>query len=318
MKILITGGAGFIGSNLAKKLLSRGDQVIIIDDFNDYYDPKLKFDRIDIFLGQHKDLKIEKVDISNYKELEKIFKEETIDLVVHLAAQAGVRYSLENPFAYERTNYLGTLNILELCRHYNVDKIVYASSSSVYGNNKKLPFSEEDRVDNPISLYAASKKANEEMAYTYHHLFGLKCVGLRFFTVYGPWGRPDMALFKFTKAIINDDPIDVYNNGEMARDFTYVDDITDGVLASIDNCEAYDIYNIARGESVRLLDFISEIENNLGKEAKKNMMPIQPGDVPETSADISRVCERLGYNPKTSVKEGVKNFVDWYISYYKV
>ena len=316
MKILITGGAGFIGSTVAKKLLERGDEIVIVDNFNDYYDPTLKEARIKKILSQGGDSQIERIDITDYKALEKIFQDNKIDKVCHLAAQAGVRYSLEHPFVYENTNNLGTLNLLELCRHYSVKNFIFASSSSVYGNNKKLPFSESDRVDTPISLYASTKKANEEMAHVYHHLFGLNCTGLRFFTVYGPWGRPDMALFKFTKAILTSNVIDVYNNGEMARDFTYIDDIATGVIAALDKSYPYEIFNLARGESVRLLDYINEIEKNLGIEAKKNMMPIQPGDVPATSADISKAREMLGYNPQTSVPIGVKNFIDWYQEYY--
>ena len=315
--ILLTGGAGFIGFHTAKKLLERGDRIIIVDNFNDYYDPELKRARAKILTSKYDAVEFEEVDIADYKALENIFKNEKIDKVCHLAAQAGVRYSLEHPFAYERTNITGTLNLLELCRHYSVKDFIYASSSSVYGNNKKLPFIETDRVDTPISLYAASKKSNEEMAYTYHHLFGLNCTGLRFFTVYGPWGRPDMALFLFTKAILDNKAIKVFNNGEMARDFTYIDDIVSGVIFALDKSYPYEIFNLARGESIKLMDYISEIEKNLNKSAKKNMMPLQPGDVPETSADISHAREKLGYDPQTSVPTGVKNFIEWYKRYYE-
>ena len=317
MKILVTGGAGFIGFHLSKKLLERGNEVLIVDNFNDYYDPQIKRDRVKELEKQFDNFKIFEVDISDYKKSEKIFKENKIDKVCNLAAQAGVRYSLTNPFAYVNSNIVGFVNLLELCRHNNVKDFIYASSSSVYGNNKELPFSEDDRVDQPISLYAASKKSNEEMAYAYHHLFGLNCTGLRFFTAYGPWGRPDMALFKFVKSISKGEAIDVYNNGNMSRDFTYIDDIVLGAVSAIDKSYPYEIFNLARGESISLLDFIKEIENNLGMVAKKNMLPLQPGDVPETSAKIDRARKMLDYNPQTSVVEGIKNFVNWYNNYFK-
>ena len=315
-KIIVTGGAGFIGSHASKKLLERGDYVIIVDNFNDYYDPSIKRARVQEILKKYNNVEIAEADIADYSKMEEIFKRHKIDKVCHLAAQAGVRYSLINPFAYERSNVLGTLNILELCRHYSVNHLIYASSSSVYGANKKMPFSEEDRVDSPISLYSATKKSNEEMVFTYNHLYKLNCTGLRFFTVYGPWGRPDMALFKFTKNIIEDKPIDVYNNGEMARDFTFISDIVDGIIVAIDKCHGCEIFNLARGESVGLMEYIKEIEENLKRKAIKNMMPMQSGDVPATSADISKAKEKLGYNPKVSIKEGVKKFVDWYKEYY--
>ncbi len=317
MKILLTGGAGFIGFHVATALLRRGDEVFIIDNFNDYYDTNLKEDRIRFLQKEFGEIKIARIDIADYDALKEIFINNKFDKVCHLAAQAGVRYSLENPFIYERTNCLGTLNLLELCRYYQVRDFVFASSSSVYGDNKDLPFSESAKIDTPISLYAATKKSNEEMAYTYHHLFGLNCIGLRFFTVYGPWGRPDMALFKFTKNIIEDKPIEVYNNGEMSRDFSYISDVVSGVLAAMDMRAKYEIINLARGESVKLIDFIKEIESNLGKQAKKSLMPMQAGDVPATWADISKARQLLNYEPKVSVKDGVKDFINWYQEYYK-
>lgn len=317
MKILLTGGAGFIGFHVAKVLLARGDEIVIVDNFNDYYDPALKEDRIKELKNEFGGLQVVRADISDYDSLEKIFKENKFNKICHLAAQAGVRYSLENPFVYERANYLGTLNLLELCRHYQVKDFIFASSSSVYGDNKKLPFSEIDRVDTPISLYAATKKADEEMVFTYHHLFGLNCTGLRFFTVYGPWGRPDHALFKFTKNIIEDKKIDVNNGGEMSRDFTYISDIVTGVVAAIDKPFAYEIFNLARGESIKLNDFILAIESKLGKKAEKNMQPLPAGDVPATWADISKAKEMLNYNPQVSIVEGINNFIDWYQGYYK-
>ncbi|MFH0892602.1 MAG: GDP-mannose 4,6-dehydratase [Candidatus Falkowbacteria bacterium] len=316
-KVLVTGGAGFIGSHIALALLKRGDEVAIIDNFNDYYDPNLKEARIRRLTAVFPGIKIYRTDITDNGAIAEIFSKESFDKVCHLAAQAGVRYSLTNPFIYEQTNILGTLNLLESCRHNGVKDFIFASSSSVYGNNKELPFSEEQRVDNPISLYAATKKSNEEMAYVYHHLYGLHCTGLRFFTVYGPWGRPDMALFKFSRAILAGEAIDIYNNGEMARDFTYIDDIVAGAIAAIDKSYPYEIFNLARGESIKLSDFISEIEKNLKKTAGKNMLPLQPGDVPATSASIEKARRMLGYEPRTSVDAGVRNFIEWYREYYK-
>lgn len=317
MKVLVTGAAGFIGFHTALELLERGDEVIGVDNFNEYYEPSLKRSRADKLKSLY-DLNVIEADVSDYKAMEKIFNNNKIDKVFHSAAQAGVRYSIENPFVYEKSNVLGTLNLLELCRYYNVKDFVLSSSSSVYGNNQKLPFSEDDRVDTPISIYAATKKSNEEMCYTYSHLYGLNCTCLRFFTVYGPWGRPDMALFKFTKNILEGKPIEVYNHGRMARDFTYISDIVKGVLAAIDNPFSYEIFNLARGKSIKLLDFIQAIEENLGITAEKDYQPIQPGDVPETSADITKAKEKLGYSPEVSVKEGVKNFVEWYREYYNI
>jgi UDP-glucuronate 4-epimerase len=316
-RILLTGGAGFIGSHIAKALLERGDNVVVVDNFNDYYDPKLKRDRIKYLLGDHKNYRILETDVADYAAMEGIFKTNNFDKVCHLAAQAGVRYSLINPFSYERANILGFLNILELCRHYNVKDLIFASSSSIYGGNKKMPFSEEDNVDHPISLYAASKKSNEEMAYAYHHLFGINCTGLRLFTVYGPWGRPDMAAFLFAKNIILGKPIEVFNQGDMARDFTYITDIVNGAVAAIDKSYPYEIFNLARGESIELIDYIEEIRKNLGREIRMNMLPIQPGDVKATSADISKARKMLGYEPQVSIAEGIRKFVEWYMEYYR-
>ena len=309
--ILITGAAGFIGFHTAKTLLERGDTVIGIDNLNDYYDPKLKQARLEI-LEKYPNFKFYKSDIS-----EEIPVKEYIDVICHLAAQAGVRYSLENPKAYEKSNMLGTLNIFEFARQNKIKTVVYASSSSVYGNSKEIPFTESQKLDTPISLYAATKKANELYAYVYHHLYGINMTGLRFFTVYGPWGRPDMALFKFTKNILNNKPIDVYNNGDMKRDFTYVDDIVSGIISSIDHAYPFEIFNLARGESIPLTEFIKEIEKNT-KPAEKNMLPMQPGDVSETFGDISLAKEKLDYSPQTSVAEGVKNFINWYKEFYKI
>lgn len=316
-KILVTGGAGFIGAQLAKKLIENNFEVVIVDNFNDYYDQGLKEARIS---GLLKDLnfKLYRVDITDLAELKKIFSENKIDKICHLAAQAGVRYSLENPFAYEETNIRGTLNLLELAKDFKVAGFIYASSSSVYGGNKKIPFSEADRVDNPVSLYAATKKANELMAHTYHHLYKLPCIGLRYFTVYGPWGRPDMALFKFTKAILEDRPIDVYNFGKMRRDFTYIDDIITGTLAAIESDYEYEIFNLGNSETVELEYFISVLEKALGKSAQKKYLPMQPGDVPETYANISLAQEKLGYSPLTSIEEGIGKFIEWYKDYYKI
>jgi len=289
-----------------------------VDNFYDYYDPKLKYDRIKYLLDGHKNLKVIKVDIADYCVMEEIFKKYKFDKVCNLAAQAGVRYSLIDPFLYERTNILGFLNVLELCRHYNVKNLIYASSSSVYGGNKKIPFSEQDKVDRPVSLYAVSKKSNEEMAYTYHHLFGINCTGLRFFTVYGPWGRPDMSIFLFVKNIIKGKPIDIFNQGNMSRDFTFITDIVKGTVMAIDKCYPYEIFNLARGESINLMNYIKEIGKNFNKSVEKNMMPMQPGDVKITSADISKARMMLGYEPKVSITEGVKEFAEWYKGYYKI
>ena len=313
MKILITGGAGFIGSAVSKKLMDRGDKVVIIDNFNDYYDPKLKYDRIKIFLKGYK-FKLYKGDIRNYKFLEKIFRKEKPDKIVHLAAMAGVRNSIINPFIYAEVNIMGSINLLELAVKHKIKNFVFASSSSVYGNNKKLPFSESDDVDQPIAMYAATKKADELMAHVYHHLYGLNITALRYFTVYGPWGRPDMALFKFTKNILSGKPIEVYNHGNMSRNFTYIDDIVNGTITILDKCNGYSVMNIGGDKEEKLTRFIEVIENNLGKKARKKMLPIQPGDVPVTIAYIQKL-RKLGWKPKTRIEVGIKNFIEWYKKY---
>ncbi len=333
-KILLTGTAGFIGHNLAKKLLDRGDEVIGLDNINDYYDTSLKYGRLkdtgiskeDIKYGKltqsskYPNYKFIKLNLEDREQLEKLFKEEHFTDVCNLAAQAGVRYSLENPHEYIQSNIVGFMNILECCRNNDVKALSYASSSSVYGLNKEQPFSTEHNVDHPISIYAATKKSNELMAHTYSHLFNLPTTGLRFFTVYGPWGRPDMAPFLFTKAIMNDKPINVFNNGKMERDFTYIDDITEGVLRVIDNPQStqtpYKIYNIGNNAPVKLMDFIEILEEKIGKTAEKNMMEMQPGDVYSTYADTSELIKDLGYKPKTPLKEGISEFIDWYKKFY--
>ncbi|EKD58674.1 MAG: hypothetical protein ACD_56C00073G0003 [uncultured bacterium] len=316
MKILVTGGAGFIGSHLSKTLIERDDQVVIIDNFNDYYEPQLKEDRIKMILKKCK-FKLYRVDIRDEKTLEKIFKKEKIDKVVHLAAMAGVRNSLKNPLLYEDVNVRGTMNLLELAVKFGIKNFVYASSSSVYGNNKKLPFSESDSVDMPISPYAASKKSCELMAHVYSHIHGLPTTGLRFFTVYGPWGRPDMALFGFTKSIIEGKEIEVYNFGKMTRNFTYIDDIVSGIVTVLDKNLAYGVMNIGGDKEEKLTRFIEVIEENIGKKAKKKLMPIQPGDVKSTVADIKKL-RKLGWKPTTRIEKGIKNFVEWYKEYYNV
>jgi UDP-glucuronate 4-epimerase len=314
--VLVTGCAGFIGFHVVQKLLERGEQVVGIDSVNDYYDPALKEARLAV-LQRNGDFSFHRFDLCDYARLQRVFKDHAVDRVCHLAAQAGVRYSLENPFAYQKANNEAFLNVLECSRHAAISNFVYASSSSVYGNNTKLPFSESDRTDTPISLYAATKRANELTAHVYSHLFQLPCSGLRFFTVYGPWGRPDMALFLFTKAITERRAIDVFNHGKMKRNFTYIDDIVDGVVRVLDTPVPYEIYNIGNSRAEELMTFIREIENNLGMKAEMRMLPIQPGDVPATVADIERI-QRLGYKPTTNIDEGIRKFVEWYRWYYRL
>lgn len=334
MKVLVTGSAGFIGYHLVTRLLQRGNQVTGIDNLNDYYDVRLKYHRLletgiasdqieygkAVLSATDHQYKFLKMDLSDANGLQQLFAENDFDVIVNLAAQAGVRYSLVNPSAYIDSNITGFLNVLECCRHNGVKRLVYASSSSVYGLNRNIPFSTADKTDDPISVYAATKKSNELLAHTYSHLFGIQTTGLRFFTVYGPWGRPDMALFSFTKAITEGQPISVFNNGDMRRDFTYIDDIIEGVVKVIDDEDrsggACNVYNIGRGESVGLMDFISEIEKSLGMEAIKQYYPLQDGDVSETWADTTEMRLRLNYNPKVSVPEGVEKFVKWYVSFY--
>jgi len=349
-RVLITGTAGFIGYHLAKKLLERGDQVVGLDSINDYYDLRVKYGRLEetgiekaeikynTLIRSHKypEYRFIQLQLEDADKLNTLFKNEQFDSVINLAAQAGVRYSLENPKAYIDSNIIGFVNILEACRHYGVGHLSYASSSSVYGLNETRPFSVQHNVDHPISLYAASKKSNELMAHTYSHLFGLPTTGLRFFTVYGPWGRPDMALFLFTKAILDDEPINIFNNGNMSRDFTYIDDIVEGITRVNDNppksnenwtgehpdpstsIAPYTVYNIGNNAPVKLMDFVSIIEKCLGKTAKKNFMPMQAGDVSATYADVQSLIDNLGYKPNTPLETGVSNFINWYREFYQV
>lgn len=318
MKILITGGAGFIGSATAKALMDRGDTVVLIDNFNDYYDPKLKRDRIGKFLKDYKGkFVMYKGDIRDPKFIDRVFKKEKPQKVLNLAAMAGVRSSLLDPRLYADVNVMGFITLLEAAVKYKVKNFVYASSSSVYGNNTKTPFSETDPVDTPISPYAATKKANELIAHTYSHIYKLPTTGLRYFTVYGPWGRPDMALYKFVTNTILGEPIDVYNKGKMSRNFTYIDDIVSGSIVALDTVQPYAVMNIGGDKEETLMRFIEVIEDCVGKKAKKKMLPIQPGDVPSTVADISKL-RKLGWAPKTRIEEGIRNFVDWYRGYYKV
>lgn len=315
---LITGAAGFIGMHLSKQLLEMGCKVIGYDNLNDYYEISLKERRLNI-LNQYEKFIFHKADLTDKEYLEKLFVENDINIVINLAAQAGVRYSIENPDAYIQSNVVGFLNILEMCRHHKVEHLLYASSSSVYGANKKIPFSTEDQVDNPVSLYAATKKSNELMAHTYSHLYNVPTTGLRFFTVYGPYGRPDMAYFSFTKAIMEGKSIKVFNEGDMYRDFTYIDDIVDGIIKLLENSPVlnnkelpYKIYNIGNNKPVKLLDFIQAIESAVGKEAIKEYYPMQPGDVYQTYANISDLINDVGFKPNTSVESGISNFVDWF------
>jgi len=335
MKVLVTGAAGFIGSHVAHRLLDRDDEVVGLDNLNDYYDVSLKQARLDR-LQARDGFNFYKLDLEDTDGVAKLFASEKPDRVVHLAAQAGVRYSIENPRAYMDSNIIGTMNILEGCRHNSSEHLVYASSSSVYGANTSMPFSIHDNVDHPMSLYAASKKANELMAHTYSNLFALPTTGLRFFTVYGPWGRPDMALFMFTRDILAGKPIDVFNYGKHRRDFTYIDDIVEGIIRTLDNVATpnaewsgespdpgtsfapYRIYNIGNSQPVELLRYIEVLEECLGKKAEKNLLPLQPGDVPDTYADVQDLTNDVGYQPATSVETGIQRFVEWYRDFYKV
>ncbi|MBS3158930.1 GDP-mannose 4,6-dehydratase [Candidatus Woesearchaeota archaeon] len=311
--ILVTGGAGFIGFHTSKKLLELGKNIIIIDNFNDYYNVKLKEDRIAQL--PKKDLKVYNEDIADFKAISRIIKKNPITKICHLAAQAGVRYSLKNPFIYERSNVLGTLNLLEAAKQSEIKDFVLASSSSVYGNNKKIPFSEEDNVDNPISFYAATKKSAELIAHTYSHLYNINCTALRFFTVYGPWGRPDMSYYKFTQAITEGKKIPVYNYGKMKRDFTFIEDAVPAIITALERPFKYEIFNIGNSKPIELNYFIEVLENTLGKTAEKELMEDQQGDVKQTFADISKAKKMLNYKPKTSISEGLKEFVEWYKKY---
>jgi len=332
-RILVTGAAGFIGFHLAQRLLARGDRVVGLDNLNDYYEVSLKENRLKQ-LTKNENFEFIKCDLADRAGMEAVFADQAFDVVVNLAAQAGVRYSLTNPHAYVDANLVGFMNILEGCRHQQVGHLVYASSSSVYGANTRMPFSVHDNIDHPVSLYAASKKANELMAHTYAHLYKLPCTGLRFFTVYGPWGRPDMALFLFTRAILAGQPIDVFNHGRMRRDFTYIDDIVEGVMRVADrpaqpnpdwsgdnpdpgtSAAPYRVYNIGNNNPVELMHLIETLEKALGKVAVKNFLPIQPGDVPATWANVDALSQDVGFRPDTPIEVGVQRFVDWYRSYY--
>ncbi len=334
-KILVTGSAGFIGYSLCSKLLERGDFVVGVDNHNDYYDPKIKESRVKI-LNKFSNYIHEKIDLCDQHNLKRVFEENNIYKVVNLAAQAGVRYSIENPLAYINSNIVGFANMLENCRNYDIEHLVYASTSSVYGANTKMPFSEHDSTNHQLSVYAASKKSNEVMSHSYSYLYNLPTTGLRFFTVYGPWGRPDMALFKFTKAIIEGKPIDVFNNGNHTRDFTYIDDIVKGVIKTLDNPAIsndnwdsdkpdaassnapWKIYNIGNNKPVELMDYIHALENALGKKANINYLPLQAGDVPNTYASVDNLQKKFNYKPSTSISEGICNFVKWYKEYYKI
>lgn len=335
MNFLVTGAAGFIGFHVSQRLLAAGHQVVGIDNLNDYYDVNLKHTRLNLIKADPGFTFIE-MDLADRDAMASLFDQQKFQRVIHLGAQAGVRYSIENPHAYADSNLTGHLNILEGCRHHKIEHLLYASSSSVYGLNRKMPFSTEDSVDHPVSLYAATKKANELMSHTYSHLYQLPTTGLRFFTVYGPWGRPDMALFKFTRAMIAGEAIDVYNQGQMKRDFTYIDDIAEAIVRLQDvipqqddnwtvetgspatSSAPYRVYNIGNSQPVTLMNYIEAIEKALGITAKKNLMPMQPGDVLETSADTEALFKAIGFKPQTGVEEGVKNFVDWYRDFYRV
>ncbi|ERM06840.1 NAD-dependent epimerase [Pantoea agglomerans] len=335
MNFLVTGAAGFIGFHVSQRLLAAGHQVVGIDNLNDYYDVNLKHARLNLIKADPGFTFIE-MDLADRDAMASLFDQQKFQRVIHLGAQAGVRYSIENPHAYADSNLTGHLNILEGCRHHKIEHLLYASSSSVYGLNRKMPFSTEDSVDHPVSLYAATKKANELMSHTYSHLYQLPTTGLRFFTVYGPWGRPDMALFKFTRAMIAGEAIDVYNQGQMKRDFTYIDDIAEAIVRLQDvipqqddnwtvetgspatSSAPYRVYNIGNSQPVTLMSYIEAIEKALGITAKKNLMPMQPGDVLETSADTEALFKAIGFKPQTGVEEGVKNFVDWYRDFYRV
>lgn len=335
MRILVTGAAGFIGYHTAEALLARGDAVIGLDNLSAYYDVRLKEARL-ARLQRHAQFAFARVDLADWDAVARVFADHRPGRVVHLAAQAGVRYSLENPRAYVDSNVVGTLHVLEGCRAHQVGHLVLASTSSVYGANTRMPFSVEDNVDHPLSLYAATKKSCELMAHTYAHLYGLSVTGLRFFTVYGPWGRPDMALFKFTRAILAGEPIEIYNHGQHARDFTYIDDIVEGVVRTLDrpaepdpdwsgdapnpatSSAPYRLYNIGNNRPVELMDFIACIEKATGRTAQKNMLPMQPGDVPRTYADIEALAADVGFRPRTSIEEGVRRFIAWYRDYYGV
>lgn len=325
MYTLVTGCAGFIGFHLCKRLLARGEKIIGLDNLNNYYDPHLKTSRLSL-LKPYPQFEFTSIDLSHRDEMQNLFESYEFQKVIHIAAQAGVRYSISHPYIYSDSNLLGFSHLLEGCRQQHIEHLVYASSSSVYGNNQKYPFSESDNVDHPISFYAATKKSNELMAHSYAYLFNLPTTGLRFFTVYGPWGRPDMALFKFTQKILSNQPIDIYNFGNMERDFTYIDDIIDGIVLSLDNPPQknstrdapYRIYNIGSSRPVTLLNFIEVLEELLEKKAHKNLLPLQPGDVPKTYADISLIQKELGYSPKMPLREGMQKFVEWYLSYYAV
>lgn len=335
MNILVTGAAGFIGFHVTQRLLAAGHQIVGIDNLNDYYDVGLKQSRLDL-IAQHPSFRFIKMELADRAAIASLFEQHPFQRVIHLGAQAGVRYSIDNPHAYADANLIGHLNILEGCRHHKIEHLLYASSSSVYGLNRKMPFSTDDSVDHPVSLYAATKKANELMSHTYSHLYNLPTTGLRFFTVYGPWGRPDMALFKFTRAMIAGEAIDVYNRGEMKRDFTYIDDIAEAIVRLQDvipqpdeswtvetgspatSSAPYRVYNIGNSQPTSLIKYIEAIEKALGVTAKKNLLPMQPGDVLETSADTEALYQAIGFKPQTSVEEGVARFVSWYREFYNV